>query len=189
MFIIIETVSFNNELKSSQYLTWFDQYAFGHFEVADVADDHISEVNAAGFVHEIVPEEIARGCKFAKADHTNRLGILQGSEIHDELIHASLEEHVSKPKVYYTLSDEDLKSQLEFFKVIMKLELELHYKNLSAEQVTANQNYKQSILAEINACETGAQARELMHTKFGMATSHILATENNWGETQVKLSQ
>jgi hypothetical protein len=189
MFIIIETVSFTHELKASPYLTWFDQYSFGHFEVADIADDHIAEINAAEFVHEIVPEEVARGCKFAKADHTGRLGILQGSEIHEELIHASLEEHVSKPKVYYTLSEDDLTSQLEFFKVIMRLELELHYKALSVETASANQDYKQSILVEINNCTTGFQARELMHTKFGIATSHILPSENNWGNTQVQLSQ
>lgn len=189
MFIIIETVSFDHELKSSPYLKWFDQYAFSHFEVADIDDDHIGDVNAAGFVHEIVPEEIARGCKFAKADHTNRLGILQGSEIHEELIYASLEEHASKPKVYYTLTAEDLKSQLDFFKVIMRLELEMYYKNLPQEEATANQTYKQSILEEINSCSSGIQARELMHTKFGLATGHILPQEHGWGDTQVQLSE
>ena len=101
----------------------------------------------------------------------------------------SLEEHASKPKVYYILSDEDLKSQLDFFKVIMRLELELHYKTLSVEEASANQSYKESILSEVTACTTGIQARELMHTKFGLATGHILPQENGWGETQVQLSQ
>lgn len=188
MFIIIETVSFNHPLKSSPYLTWFDQYCFSHFEVADIEDAHISEIDAAGFVHEIVSEEIARGCKFAKADHTDRLGILAGSEIHEELMYASLEEHKSKPKVYYNLTDEDKKSQLEFFKVIMRLELELHYKNLAIELTAENQAHKNSIIAEINNCQTSLQARELMHTKFGMATNHILVEEHNWGDTQVLLS-
>lgn len=189
MFIIIETVSFNHELKSSPYLKWYDQYCFGHFEVADVDDPHVGEINAAGFIHEIVPESVARGCKFAKADHTDRLGILAGSEIHEELIYASLEEHRSKPKVYYTLTDEDKASQLEFFKVIMRLELELHYKNLEPAVVASNQSYKASILAEISNCNTSLQARELMHTKFGMATNHILVAEHGWGDTQVLLSE
>lgn len=189
MFIIIETVSFNHPLKSSPYLTWFDQYCFSHFEVADIDDAHVSEINAAGFVHEIVPEEVARGCKFAKADHTGRLGIIAGSEIHDELIHASLEEHASKPKVYYTLTEDDLRSQLAFFKVIMRLELELHYKNLTAEESANNQAYKNLLLEEITNCTTSLQARELMHTKFGMATGHILPAELNWGDTQVLLSE
>ncbi len=189
MFIIIETVSFNHPLKSSPYLTWFDQYCFSHFEVADIEDAHVGEIDAAGFVHAIVPEEVARGCKFAKADHTNRLGILQGSEIHEELIYASLEEHASKPKVYYTLTQEDLTSQLEFFKVIMRLELELHYKTLTEEQRANNQTYKNSILAEINSCATSLQARELMHTKFGLATSHVLPEEHGWGDTQIQLSE
>ena len=189
MFIIIETVSFNHPLKSSPYLTWFNQYCFSHFEVADIEDAHVSEINAAGFVHAIVPEEVARGCKFAKADHTNRLGIVSGSEIHEELIYASLEEHATKPKVYYTLTEDDLKSQLEFFKVIMRLELELHYKNLSEDQVSSNQTYKNSLLEEINNCKTSLQARELMHTKFGLATGHVLPEEHGWGETQVLLSE
>lgn len=189
MFIIIETVNFNHPLKSSPYLTWFDQYCFSHFEVADIEDAHVGEINAAGFVHAIVPEEVARGCKFAKADHTGRLGIVAGSEIHEELIHASLEEHASKPKVYYTLNEEDLASQLAFFKVIMRLELDLHYKNLSAEEVASNQDYKNQMLAEIENCKTSLEARELMHTKFGMATGHILPVEHGWGETQVQLSE
>ncbi len=189
MFIIIETVSFNHPLKSSPYLTWFDQYCFSHFEVADIEDAHVGEIDAAGFVHAIVPEQVARGCKFAKADHTGRLGIVAGSEIHEELIYASLEEHATKPKVYYTLNNEDLQSQLEFFKVIMRLELELHYKNLTAEQVADNQAYKNSILAEVDNCATSLQARELMHTKFGMATGRILPAELNWGDTQVLLSE
>ena len=189
MFIIIETVSFNHPLKSSPYLTWFDQYCFSHFEVADIDDAHIGEIDAAGFIHAIVPEEVARGCKFAKADHTGRLGIVAGSEIHEELIYASLEEHATKPKVYYTLTDEDLQSQLDFFKVIMRLELDLHYKNLTAEQATSNQEYKNSILTEINNCTTSLQARELMHTKFGLATGHILPEEHGWGGTHVLLSE
>jgi len=189
MFIIIETVSFNHPLKSSPHLTWFDQYCFSHFEVADIEDAHVGEIDAAGFVHEIVPEAIARGCKFAKADHTGRLGILEGSEIHEELIYASMEEHKSKPKVYYSLTEEDLESQLAFYKVIMRLELELHYKSLTDEQQTNNQAYKNQILEEIANCTTSLQARELMHTKFGMATGHILPTELNWGDTQVLLSE
>lgn len=189
MFIIIETVSFNHPLKSSPYLTWFDQYSFSHFEVADIEDAYISEIDAAGFVHEIVSEEIARGCKFAKADHTDRLGILEGSEIHQELIHASMEEHASKPKVYYSLTEEDLALQLAFYKVIMRLELALHYKSLTAEQQTSNQAYKNQILEEIANCSTSLQARELMHKKIGIATSHILPAEHNWGDSQVLLSE
>lgn len=189
MFIIIETVSFNHPLKSSPYLTWFDQYSFSHFEVADIEDAHVGEIDAAGFVHAIVPEEIARGCKFAKADHTNRLGILAGSEIHEELIYASMETHSSKPKVYYSLTEEDLALQLSFYKVIMRLELELHYKSLTAEQQTSNQDYKNQLLEEIDNCETSLQARELMHKKIGIATSHILPAELNWGDPQVLLSE
>ena len=189
MFIIIETVSFNHPLKSSPYLTWFDQYSFSHFEVADIEDAHVGEIDAAGFVHAIVPEEIARGCKFAKADHTNRLGILAGSEIHEELIYASMEAHASKPKVYYSLTEEDLALQLSFYKVIMRLEVELHYKSLTAEQQASNQDYKNQLLEEINNCETSLQARELMHKKIGIATSHILPAELNWGDPQVLLSE
>jgi hypothetical protein len=189
MFIIIETVSFDHPLKSSPYLTWFNQYSFSHFEIADIEDAHVGEIDAAGFVHEIVPEELARGCKFAKADHTNRLGILAGSEIHEELIYASMETHASKPKVYYSLTEEDLALQLAFYKVIMRLELELHYKGLTAEQQTSNHDYKNQILEEINNCETSLQARELMHKKIGIATSHILPAELNWGDPQVLLSE
>jgi hypothetical protein len=189
MFIIIETVSFNHPLKSSPYLTWFDQYSFSHFEVADIEDAHVGEIDAAGFVHAIVPEELARGCKFAKADHTNRLGILAGSEIHEELIYASMEAHQTKPKVYYSLTEDDLALQLAFYKVIMRLELELHYKSLTAEQQTSNQDYKNQLLEEINNCETSLQARELMHKKIGIATSHILPAELNWGDPQVLLSE
>ena len=159
------------------------------FEVADIDDAHIGDIDAAGFVHEIVTEEVARGCKFAKADHTGRLGIVAGSEIHEELIHASLEEHASKPKVYYSLTEEDLGSQLLFFKVIMRLELELHYKSLTAEQQANNQTYKNEILEEITNCTTPLDARKLMHTKFGLATGHILPAELGWGDTQVLLSQ
>jgi hypothetical protein len=189
MFIIIETVSFNHPLKSSPYLTWFNQYSFSHFEVADIEDAHVGEIDAAGFVHAIVPEEIARGCKFAKADHTNRLGIVAGSEIHEELIYASMEAHQTKPKVYYSLTEEDLALQLSFYKVIMRLELELHYKSLTAEQQTSNQDYKNQLLEEIDNCETSLQARELMHKKIGIATSHILPAELNWGDPQVLLSE
>jgi hypothetical protein len=189
MFIIRETVSFDHPLKSSPYLTWFNQYSFSHFEIADIEDAHVGEIDAAGFVHEIVPEELARGCKFAKADHTNRLGILAGSEIHEELIYASMETHASKPKVYYSLTEEDLALQLAFYKVIMRLELELHYKGLTAEQQTSNHDYKNQILEEINNCETSLQARELMHKKIGIATSHILPAELNWGDPQVLLSE
>ena len=170
-------------------MTWFNQYSFSHFEVADIEDAHVGEIDAAGFVHAIVPEEIARGCKFAKADHTNRLGIVAGSEIHEELIYASMEAHQTKPKVYYSLTEEDLALQLSFYKVIMRLELELHYKGLTAEQQASNQDYKNQLLEEINNCETSLQARELMHKKIGIATSHILPAELNWGDPQVLLSE
>jgi hypothetical protein len=71
----------------------------------------------------------------------------------------------------------------------MRLELELHYKSLTAEQQTSNQVYKNQILEEIANCATSLQARELMHKKIGIATSHILPAELNWGDSQVLLSE
>lgn len=190
MFIITETISFNDPLKSSENVTFFDHYSFGHFEVAEVKDAHVADFDFTPFVHRIVDENIARAAKFGKADHKDRLGIVAGSGIHEELIHASLEEHAYKPKVYYTLTEQDIADQIAFWKTIMEMELEFHYKNvLTPEEAERNSAYKQSIANEITACQTALECRKLMHTKFGFATGHKLPAQEEWGDTTTALHE
>lgn len=189
MYIIIETVSFNHPLKSLSYIQFLDQYSYSHFEIAHIDDEHFNDVNLTGFVYEIVDEKVARSAKFAKADHNNRIGILEGSVIHDELIFATLEHHSSKPKVYYTLTKEDIANQVEFLKQIMHLELEMYYRDLNEHVRSENQQFKEIIKTAINSCTTVFHCRELLHKRFGTATNHIIAEKNNWGGTKVKLTQ
>lgn len=186
MFIIIETIGFNHPLKSTEGITFLDQYSYAHFEIAEVTDPSI---DLSSVIHTEVPEEVARACKFAKADHNDRLGIVEGSGIHEELMNESLEHHAKKPKVYYTLNEQDIENQVKFMKAVMALELEMHYRGLTDEERNNNVSYKQSIVAEIEACSTMLECRELLHKKFGLATGHVLPTELGWGDSLTLLSQ
>lgn len=191
MFIILENVGFNHPLKTDGIVEFLDQYSFGRWDVAFIDPANVGSVNLSGIVHVEVSEAVARAAKFGKANHEDKLGILEGSAIHEELMHASLEHHSRKPKVHYTLTEEDIVDQINFMKTIMKLELEYHYQNvISQETASINAGYKQSLLEEIDACATTMDCRKLMHMKFDFATACLdLPQIYNWGPTANLMSQ
>ena len=189
MYIVLESLS-EIDPRFSADLQYLEQYKHWEFEVAYIDPNHPHTIKLDQIAHRFVSEEVARACKFASADHNDRLGILEGSEIHDELIHASMEPHSYKPKVYYTMTEADKVDTLKFLKVEMEIALEKYYRDeLTAEQRVANQAYKDIIQAEIAACTTIFDAKKLIHTRFGTSSNHILAQEHNWGPTTINLAQ
>lgn len=188
MFIILEGYA-SDDTRLVPELEFLEQYNYWHFDVAYIAPENVSKVPLSAINYIEVTEEVARAAKFVKADHNNRLGILAGSEIHDELIHASLEAHVRKPKVYYQLTEEDEANAIRFFKAVMMLEVITHYKNLPLAVAEQNSAFKLSVIKKIEAANTMLDCRYLMHTVFGTATSSVLPAELNWGPTTVALSR
>jgi hypothetical protein len=188
MYIVLETLA-GNDLRLVPQIEIMPQYKYWAFEVAFIDPSYETSVDLSNIVHKIVPEHVARACKFASADHSDRLGIVQGSQIHEEMMHATLEHHQSKPKVYYQMTEQDINDAIEFYKVVLSLALEVHYRDLPSDQAAANADTKLALQNEIDSITTILEARELMHTKFGTASSHLIAEQNNWGSTQVQLSQ
>lgn len=187
MYIVLETLA-GNDPRLVPQLEIMSQYKYWSFEVAFIDPAYETTVDLSTIIHKVVPEHVARACKFASADHSDRLGIVQGSQIHEEMMHATLEHHESKPKVYYQMTEQDINDALEFYKVVLSLALEIHYRDLPVDQADSNADTKLSLQNEIDAITSVEQAREIMHKKFGTASSHILAEQNNWGPTQVQLS-
>ena len=187
MYIILEGYA-SHDPRLVPELEFLDQYNYWHYDVAYIAPENVSKVELPTMNYLEVPEEVARAAKFVKANSENRLGILAGSEIHDELIHATLEAHSSKPKVYYQLTEEDQANAIKFFKAVMTLALMKHYNELPTIEAERNSAYKLKVLNEIQACSTMVECRKMMHHRFGTATSSVLAEELNWGPTTVTLT-
>lgn len=189
MFIILESLS-EIDPRFCAEIEYLEQYKHWEFEVAYIAPTNVASVQLSKIAHREVSETVARACKFASADHNNRLGIVEGSEIHDELIHASMEPHSYKPKVYYTLTADDLAATLEFLKAEMHIALEKHYRdNLTEQERLSNTSYRAALEAEIDACDNVNSAKKLIHTRFGTGVSPTLARDNNWGPAKIQLSQ
>jgi hypothetical protein len=188
MYIVHEILGFSHPLKQDPNIQWLDQYAYSKFEVAYIAPENVSAVDLSGILYRELEEAEAKSAKWVKADHTGKLGMLPGSEIHEELFDLTSGEHPTKPKVYYYLTEDDIKEAVDFYKHLMLLDLEIHYSKLSAEEVASNANLKQQIIDEINACQDLLAARRLMHERFGTATSLTLATEHNWSSSTINLS-
>ena len=189
MYIVLENLTFDHPALNSP-LEILDQYQYGAFGVAHIADANLSQVDLTQLNYVEVSETTARAAKFAKSSG-GTISILKGSEIHDEMIIHSSEDlvtHPTKPKVKYTLTDTDNAQLTDYFKALMLLMINTHYKNLSQDVAERNANLKASIIAEINACSTLLQARDLMHNKFGVSTSSVVQEENNWGTPTVNLS-
>jgi hypothetical protein len=187
MYIVLEIISFDHPALSKG-LTLLDQYAFGPITCGYIASENETTVDLTGVNYVEVPENVARACKFGKVSHANTIKILQGSDIHQELIVHSMEEHAVKPQLTYTLNDSDISEVIEFYKASMKVLLTAHYNNLDPLTAERNANLKASILNEIDSCTTLLAARDLIHNKFGISTSSVVKDENNWGEATVNLS-
>jgi hypothetical protein len=189
MYIVLENLPTDHQfLKSPVQI--LDQYQYGPFGVAYIAPEDIANVDFSGVNYIQTTEEIARATKFAKSAG-GTISILQGSEIHDEILIHSMEDlvtHPTKPKAKYTLTDDDWALVLAYFKVIMRLMLDIHYKNLTAEELERNVGTKASMLESIELCGTVLEARDLLHNKFGFSTSSIAQEENNWPSPTVNLS-
>jgi hypothetical protein len=188
MYIVHEILGFSHPLKQNTNIQWLDQYAYSKFEVAYIAPENVSSVDLSGILYRELEEAEAKSAKWVKADHTGKLGMRPGSEIHEELFELTTDTHPTKPKTYYYLTEEDLAEALDFYQHLMLLDLDIHYSKLSAEEVASNTSLKQQIIDEINACQDLVAARQLMHQRFGTATSLTLATENNWGNPTLNLS-
>jgi hypothetical protein len=188
MYIVHEILGFSHPLKQNTNIQWLDQYAYSKFEVAYIAPENVSAVDLSGILYRELEEAEAKSAKWVKADHTGKLGMRPGSEIHEELFELTTDTHPTKPKTYYYLTEEDLAEALDFYQHLMLLDLDIHYSKLSAEEVASNTSFKQQIVDEINACQDLLAARKLMHERFGTATSLTLATENNWGSSTINLS-
>jgi len=188
MYIILESLS-EIDPRVVPEMEYLDQYKHWFSEVVYIAPENEHKVNLSAIAHRVVSEEIARACKFASADHLDKLGIAEGSEIHEELIHASMEPHSYKPKVYYTLTEQDKVHALQFLKEEMHIALEMHYRDtLTEEQRTAHQTTRQQISTEIDQLTSVIDAKRMIHTRFGCATSSVLAQEYSWGPTATSLT-
>jgi hypothetical protein len=189
MYIVLESLS-EIDPRCVPELKYLEQYKHWEFEICYIDPADVSKVPLDQIAHRVVTEEVARACKFASADHTDRLGIVEGSEIHQELIHASMEPHSYKPKVYYTMTDADKENALKFLKIEMQIFLEKHYRdNLTAEERNANATYRQQLESEINNLSDINSAKRMIHEKFGTWISSVLAEEEQWGPAELQLTQ
>lgn len=189
MYIVHEVIGFNHPLKSNPDISFLDSYTIGKFEIAYIAPENVDKVDLSGIIYRELTEAEAKSSKWAKADYKGKLGIVEGSDIHDELLHLSLDQHATKPKVHYYLTDEDKAQAVVFFKHLMQLDLDTYYSRLSPEDAARNAEFKKTIEDEIAACEDIFSCRFLLHTRFEMATSSVLAQENNWGQATLNLSE
>jgi hypothetical protein len=188
MYIILESLS-EIDPRVVPEIEYLDQYKHWFSEVAYIAPENEHKVVLSTIAHRVVSEEIARACKFASADHLDKLGIAEGSEIHEELVFASMEPHSYKPKVYYTLTEQDKQHALQFLKEEMYIALEMYYRDvLTEDQRIAHQTKRQQILTEIDQLTSVIDAKRMIHTKFGTATSSVLAQEYSWGPTELNLT-
>jgi hypothetical protein len=195
MYIILEAYA-DNDPRLVPEMEFLDQYYYWHFDVVYIAPENVSKIDFTQLNYCEVTEEQARACKFAKADHNYRIGIRKNTTIHEELImstmsrpEALVDHPEGKPKVYYTITDEELALAMEYTKVCMRLELNMHYNQLSEEDAERNATYRQAILDEINACPNLHDCRYLMHTKFGTASSSVMRDAEDWGPTVLALSE
>lgn len=188
MYIVLEALPFNHPVLD-QKIEILDQYSFGPYTCAYIAPEDEVNVDLTQLHYIQVPENIARAAKFAKVSHKNQIKIAVGSEVHEELIIHSMEEHAVKPQLTYTLSDSDLAEVVEFWKAVMHVALSAYYKNLSQEDQDRNATFKALIINDINACTDLIETRELLHNRFGIATSSVIKDEQHWGEATINLSE
>lgn len=188
MYIVLESLPFNHPVLD-QKIEILDQYSFGPYTCAYIAPENEASVDLSQINYIQVAENVARAAKFGKVTHEHKIKIAVGSEVHEELIIHSMEEHAVKPQLTYTLSDADLAEVVEFWKAVMHLALSVYYKNLSQEDQDRNAALKASITSEIDACTEVIPTRALLHNRFGIATSSVVKEEQNWGEATVNLSE
>lgn len=172
MFIVLESYR-SDDPRLVPELEYLEQYTDWLFEVAYIKPENVSKVPLDKINYEEVPEELARACKFTNADMNYRVGIAKNSEIHEELMHNTLEEHNTKPKVYYQMNEDDKRLLTEFYKVEMRLYLNMHYNGLTQQERDRNFEYRKSVEEEISNCKTVNDCRTLMHKKFDCVSSAL----------------
>lgn len=168
MYIILESYP-EDDPRLVPEIEFLSQYSFWIYEVAYIIPENVSKVPLNQMLYEEVPENIARAVKFAKGDE-GKIGIVEGSNVHQELLDLSTAEitnHPSKPKVYYHLVEKDYQEVTEVFKVAMRLYLKKHYTEvLTTEEADTYDHVRTDLLTQINQISNYDDALRLMHTRF-----------------------
>lgn len=188
MFIVLESYA-GDDPRLVPEIEFLDQYRSWMFDVAYIKPENVSKVPLSSMNYKEVPEIVARSCKFANADINDRVGILKNSEIHQEVLVSSLTEHAYKPKVYYTLTEEDKVHLLEFYKTTIELFVNHYYSQLPADVAEANARYRIDLGFEIAALDSLEAARVFMHTRCGTSNSSQLTEKLNLGPTTIRLTR
>jgi hypothetical protein len=188
MFIVLECYA-GDDPRLVPEIEFLDQYRTWIFDVAYIKPEDVSKVPLSSMNYREVSEAVARAGKFANADINDRVSILKGSEIHQELLINSLTEHAYKPKVYYTLTADDKALLLEFYKTNIDLYIDYYYNQLPADVVEANARYKTDLKFEVAALDSLEAARVFMHTRCGTANSSQLADKLGLGHTTTRLTR
>ncbi len=189
MYIIIESYD-QGDPRVSPEIEYLDQYQDWIFDVAYIKPENVSKVDFSQINYKEVSEAVARACAFTNLDKENRISILEGSTIHQNLIVQSTEKHAYKPKVYYYPTDEDKKNLVAFMKEEMRLYLNYHYRNLPIEVAEKNKSYRAAIENEINTLSDIESCKVMLYTRFGLGMFPSIIKKYNLGErSTIDLSQ
>lgn len=182
MFIVIESYD-QNDPRLVPEIEFLNQYQDWMFEIAYIKPENVSKVDFSKINYKEVPENIARACRYTNADDQFRLGLIEGSAVHQDLIVQSTEKHSYKPKVYYSMTDKDKKELVEFLKVEMGLFLNHYY------SVNGHSDFRSTVESEISQADTVEKCRVLMHNRFGVSASNKMVDQLNLGPSKTNLTQ
>ena len=188
MFIVLECYA-GDDPRLVPEIEFLDRYRTWIFDVAYIKPEDVDKVPLSSMNYKEVSEAVARSGKFANADINDRISILKGSEVHQELLINSLTDHAYKPKAYYTLTNDDKALLLEFYKTNIELYVNYYYNQLPADIAEANARYKTDLKFEIAALDSLEAARVFMHTRCGTANSSQLAEKLNLGSPTIRLTR
>ena len=159
-------------------------YDFWHYEVGFVEAENVASFDLNSIPAIEISERIAMASRFAKLnivandyaikfrvgeykqnDPASIAGLFPQTSLEDE---ADPVQGISKLK--YTLTDEDRLATTDFYKAVMKFDLDQHYSFLTSDLQSQYAGKKQQIQYEIDACKDMVDCQKLLHTRFGMAT-------------------
>ncbi len=167
MYIIIESYA-QGDPRIGPEIEYLDEYQDWMFDVAYIKPENVNKVDFSSINCKEVPEAVARACAFTNLDKENRIGLIEGSGVHQNLIAQSTEKHAYKPKVYYYPTEQDLTNLVEFMKTEMHLYLNYYYRDLPTDVAEKNKNYRAMIEAEINNLKDPDSCKVMLYKRFGL---------------------
>jgi len=171
MFIVVESYA-SNDPRVVPEMEYIDHYNDWLFDVVYIRPENVTKVPLNQMNYEEVPEAVARAAKFSKADPNFRCSFEENGPELSEIPNQTLDEHATKYKKYYNLTEQDKSLLVEYYKIQMRLYINFHYRFLSPEIVMRNVQFRQNLVTEINSLSSVEECRSILHTKFDCHTAH-----------------